>query len=176
MDIRDYANNRFDVSADVPSADYAAENAFMQAAVEEARIGIYNGDGGPFGSVVVKDGVIIGRGHNRVIADNDSTCHGEIAAIRDAEKNFHTYDLKGCEIYTTGEPCPMCLGACLWANIRKVYYGCSLEDNESIGFRDRKFDEFLGIKKEVRDYMIQTDREACLSLFDEYRSLDRVNY
>ena len=114
---------------------------FMEMAVKEAREGIAKRDGGPFGAVVVKDGEMIASGHNRVLANNDSTCHGEIDAIRKAEGLLGTYDLTGCELYTTGEPCPMCLAAIMWANIGKVYYGCRLSDNEGIGFRDAKFNQ-----------------------------------
>lgn len=108
---------------------------FMQLAIDEARQGIAAGDGGPFGSVIVKNGEIVGRGHNRVIAKNDPTCHGEMEAIRAACRNLNTYDLTGCELYTTAEPCPMCLGAILWSNISAVYYGCTRQDSAAIGFR-----------------------------------------
>ena len=111
----------------------------MFVAIEEARYGINHGHGGPFGAVVVKDGEIIGRGHNQVILNNDPTCHGEMMAIHDACKKLGTFDLSGCEIYTTGEPCPMCMGAILWANFEKVYFGCNVIDTEDIGFRDNKF-------------------------------------
>ncbi len=145
-----------------------AENPFMQAAIEEALQGIRNLHGGPFGAVVVKNGEIVGRGHNRVIADHDPTCHGEVAAIRNACANLETWDLTGCEIYTTGEPCPMCLYACLWANIEKIYYGCTLADNSLIGFRDQLFEDLTGGRKRLENYLVCIDREACLELFREY--------
>ena len=110
----------------VPEPGYSADNEYMKLAIDEAREGIYNSHGGPFGSVIVKDDEIVGRGHNMVLKNNDSTAHGEISAIRDAEKRLKTFDLSGCELYTTGEPCPMCLAACMWANIDKVYYGCTM--------------------------------------------------
>ena len=87
---------------------------FMRQAIAEAREGIHAGHGGPFGTVIVKDGKIVGRGHNCVLSLNDPTCHGEVAAIRDAGKKLGTFDLSGCELYTTGEPCHMCLCACMW--------------------------------------------------------------
>ncbi len=93
---------------------------YMRLAIDEAREGIRSGHGGPFGSVIVKDGEIIGKGHNMVLKNNDSTAHGEVSAIRNAESNIKSFDLTGAEIYTTGEPCPMCLAACMWANISKV--------------------------------------------------------
>lgn len=157
---------------DPPTASDRAQNAYMQEAIDEARRGIYAGDGGPFGSVIVKDGAIIGRGHNRVLADNDPTCHGEIAAIRDACRALNTYDLTGCTLYTTGEPCPMCLCASMWANIDAVYYGCTIADNADIGFRDEKFDGLLGGRAQLSSYLLCIDREACRKLFDEYKSIE----
>lgn len=149
---------------------------FMRLAIEEAREGIRNGHGGPFGSVIVRDGRIVGRGHNRVLANNDPTCHGEVAAIRDACNNLDTFDLTGCEIYTTGEPCHMCLCACMWANISKIYYGCTIADNDRIGFRDEKFDRIFGGREKLGDYMVECDREECLELFEEYISTEHKNY
>lgn len=148
----------------------------MRLAIEEAREGIRNGHGGPFGSVIVRDGRIVGRGHNRVLANNDPTCHGEVAAIRDACNNLDTFDLMGCEIYTTGEPCHMCLCACMWANISKIYYGCTIADNDRIGFRDEKFDRIFGGREKLGDYMVECDREECLELFEEYISTEHKNY
>jgi guanine deaminase len=159
-----------------PAADYHAENEYMEIAIAEAREGIYNSHGGPFGSVIVRDGKIIGQGHNMVLKNNDSTCHGEIAAIRAAESSIGSYDLTGAVLYTTGEPCPMCLAACMWANIELVYYGCTIEDNEMIGFRDKKFDEMFGGRENFAGYLIEIDRAACLKLFEEYNGMDAENY
>lgn len=151
-------------------------NRYMKLAIDEARTGIQSGHGGPFGSVIVKDGKVVGRGHNCVLKDNDATCHGEVAAIRDAGKNLGTFDLSGCTIYTTGEPCHMCLCACMWANISKIYYGCTIEDNGLIGFRDDKFNDIFGGRDKLGDFLQEIDREACLELFKEYRSLDAKKY
>ncbi len=149
----------------------------MQEAIAEARQGIYAGDGGPFGSVIVKDREIIGSGHNHVLANNDPTCHGEIDAIRKTCETLGTYDLSGCTLYTTGEPCPMCLCACMWANIDLVYYGATIADNAEIGFRDERFDNLLGGRENIADYLVCIDREACLELFAEYNSIaGRVIY
>ncbi|MCR4690810.1 MAG: nucleoside deaminase [Lachnospiraceae bacterium] len=148
----------------------------MQMAIDEARSGIHNGHGGPFGSVIVKEGKILAKGHNTVLSGIDSTAHGEINAIRKAERTIGSHDLKGCEIYTTGEPCPMCLAACLWANIDRVYYGCTIADNADIGFRDELFDQKFGGRRGLEDYLIKTDREACLKLFDEYNGLNPQKY
>ncbi len=155
----------------VPTAVYSAKNKYMQMAIDEARQGIYNGDGGPFGSAIVLNGEVIGTGHNRVLADHDPTCHGEVMAIRNATRKLGTHDLSGSVIYTTGEPCPMCLCACMWANINHIYYGCTIDDNASIGFRDSRFDELLGGRQGVADYLAEMDRDACLELFDEYNNL-----
>ena len=153
-----------------------AGNKFMQKAIEEARKGIRAGHGGPFGSVIVKDGEIIAVGHNKVVKNNDPTCHGEVATIRAACAKLDTFDLTGCEIYTTGEPCHMCLCACMWANISKIYYGCTIADNDRIGFRDDKFNDIFGGREKLGDYLMELDREACLDLFEEYLTLDRTAY
>ncbi|MCQ2136691.1 MAG: nucleoside deaminase [Bacteroidales bacterium] len=149
---------------------------YMRLAIEQAREGIHAGHGGPFGSIIVKDGVIVGRGHNRVVADNDPTCHGEVAAIRDAGRNIGSFDLSGCTLYTTGEPCHMCLCACMWANISKIYYGCTIADNGMIGFRDDKFNDIFGGREKLGDLMEELDREECLELFKEYLSLSHESY
>ena len=120
---------------------------------------------------IVMEGKVVGRGHNEVIKQNDSTCHGEVMAIRDACKNLGTYDLSGCELYTTAEPCPMCRGAILWSNIRKVYFGCNIADTDSIGFRDKVFYE------SPEDISEELDRKECLEVFEEYRAInDKKNY
>jgi guanine deaminase len=150
-------------------------NEYMKLAIEEATYGIEHAHGGPFGAVIVKDGKVIGKGHNQVLKNNDPTCHGEIMAIHDACKNLGTFDLSGSVIYTTGEPCPMCLGAILWANIGKVYYGCNVIDTEKIGFRDEKFYE-LSKPERKGDFVKELDRDACLKLYDEYLTLNPKNY
>ena len=161
---------------EIPACDYQAANPFMNLAIAEARTGIHLGHGGPFGAVVVRDGTVIGRGHNMVLVAHDSTCHGEISAIRHAEERLGTHDLSGCELYTTGEPCPMCLAAIMWANIRKVYFGATIHDNALIGFRDEIFDRMFGDRRAFRELLTPLDREACLRLFDEYRNLPKTLY
>lgn len=149
---------------------------FMKIAIREAKKGIRAGHGGPFGAVIVKNDVIVGKGHNQVIKKNDPTCHGEMMAIHDACKKLGTFDLSGCDIYTTGEPCPMCMAAILWANISKVYYGCNVDDTEKIGFRDSKF---YNMQKDgsIHDNVVELDRKACLKLYDEYSKIsDKKNY
>lgn len=142
---------------------------FMDEALKEAYEGIKEGHGGPFGAVIVKDGKIVGRGHNRVLFKHDPTCHGEMEAIRDACTNLQSHDLSGCEIYTTAEPCPMCLGGILWANISKVYYGCTVDDTDKIGFRDDTFYDFLNGKGNILS-MEETARKECQDLFAQYIS------
>ena len=151
-------------------------NKYMRMAINEAKKGIRNGHGGPFGAVIVKDGVVVGKGHNQVVKNNDPTCHGEIMAIHKACKKLGTFDLSGCEIYTTGEPCPMCMSAILWANIEKVYYGCNILDTEDIGFRDKKFYEMQQIDAR-KQFVHELDRKQCLKLYGDYKRItDKVNY
>ena len=150
-------------------------NKFMKIAIKEAEKGILAKHGGPFGAVIVKDGKIVSKGHNHVVANNDPTCHGEVDAIRKACKKLGTFDLSGCEIYTTGYPCPMCFCAILWANIDKVYYGCNTTDTEIIGFRDKQFEESIPQKK--IDMCVEMDRTECLKLYEMYNNiLDKTNY
>lgn len=142
---------------------------YMDEAVREAYEGIRSGHGGPFGCIIVKNGRIVGRGHNRVLLKHDPTCHGEMEAIRDACSRLGTEDLSGCELYTTAEPCPMCLGGILWANIKRVYYGCSRQDTHGIGFRDDVFYKYLDGEGDILE-LSECGREACLELFEEYSS------
>ena len=149
----------------------------MQEAITEAYNGIQNQEGGPFGSVVVKNGEIVGKGHNQVLLLNDPTCHGEVQAIRNACQTLNTYDLSDCELYTTGEPCPMCLAACKWANLKKVYYGCTIQDNADIGFRDELFYNLFGINKSlVTDFLECMERDACKELFETYKKSEKTMY
>ncbi len=153
-------------------------NKFMKVAIEEAENGINRGHGGPFGAVVVKNGEIIGRGHNHVVTDSDPTCHGEIDAIRNACRNIDSFSLEGADIYTTSEPCPMCLAAILWANINHVYYGCTIKENDMIGFRDEVFyNQMLISTKNLEKKLTQIDHDECLKLFEKYMKIkDKVNY
>lgn len=149
-------------------------NRYMELALAEAYTGIELGDGGPFGCVIVRDGKIVGTGHNQVVGTNDVTAHGEMVAIRDACKALNTFDLSGCELYTTGYPCPMCMSAIRWANISKVYYGCNTSDTESIGFRDKLFEE---TDPENTVEFIEYGRQECLKLYDKYRNkTNKINY
>lgn len=150
---------------------------FMALAVEEARKGIKEGHGGPFGAIIVKDGEVVGRGHNEVLHTQDATAHGEVMAIHDASRRLGTFDLSRCELYTTGYPCPMCLGAILWSNIGKVYYGCTAKDTEEvINFRDSAFYELLRDEKRLGEFCQELSREECLALYEEYRAMEARRY
>lgn len=120
------------------------EEKFMEAAIALAESGATNGEGGPFGCVIVKDDKIIGQGNNKVISRNDPTAHAEIIAIRDACKNLDSFQLDDCEIYTSCEPCPMCLGAIYWARPKVIYYGNTKEDAAKIGFDDSMIYDEIG--------------------------------
>lgn len=139
-------------------------NKYMKRANELAKYSMDNNKGGCFGSVIVKDGVIVGEGYNTVTSDNDPTRHGEINAIKNTCKNMSTFDLSGCELYTSAYPCPMCLGAIMWANIKTVYYGATAQDTENIGFRDDFMYEWLNNKNEDFLRLIEMDRKECIEV------------
>jgi guanine deaminase len=151
-------------------------NKFMKMAINEARLGIKNNHGGPFGSVIVKGDKVIAKGHNQVLKNNDPTCHGEIDAIRKCSHKLNTYDLTGCILYTTGEPCDMCLSACMWANISKIYYGATIKDNSKLGFRDQAFNKYFNKRQKLKNYLINIDRDECLALFNDYQKTDNIKY
>ncbi len=150
----------------------------MRLAVEEAQNGIRNNHGGPFGVVIVRNGEVIASNHNRVLETNDPTAHAEINAIRDATKKLGRFDLSDCEIYSTCEPCPMCLGVVHWAKMKKMIYGCVQADAAAIGFDDQFiYDVIRGTAKNPQVEMIQTDRNECLKPFKEWKEKeDRVQY
>lgn len=116
---------------------------YMKIAISKAKENILNGKGGPFGAVIVKDGTLIAAAGNRVTSTNDPTAHAEIVAIREACRALETFDLTGCEIYASCEPCPMCLGAILWARLGKLYYAADRHDAANAGFDDAKFYEAI---------------------------------
>lgn len=134
--------------------------------------------GGPFGAVVYKNGKIVGKGVNRVIGNMDPTAHAEIEAIRNACKNLRTHDLTGCELYATGFPCPMCMSAIIWANIKKVYYSADYEDANKLGFRDDYIYKF--IKNGQKDQKIleleQISKEEVVKLYETYSKIDKEIY
>ncbi len=149
----------------------------MELAINKAKETMNQNMGGPFGCVILdKDNNVLAITSNTVLKDNDPTAHGEINAIREASKKLGTYDLSGCTLYTTSYPCPMCLGAIIWSNIKKVYYGTSLEDAERIGFRDDFIYEYLKGNNVGILNIEQIDRGACLQLFNEYQRKDKIIY
>lgn len=142
-------------------------NIAINAALENVQIH----NGGPFGAVVVKDGKIIGVGRNQVTATNDPTAHAEVQAIRNACQNLQTFQLDGCEIYTSCEPCPMCLGAIYWARPKAVYYACTKEDAAKIGFDDHFIYEQLELPKHLRSIkMIQISPDHASAPFQAWTS------
>ena len=146
-------------------------NNYFEEAIKIARNGINNKEGGPFGAVVVnKDGKIVGYGNNKVLINNDPTAHAEVTAIRDACKNLNTYDLTGCSIYTTSEPCPMCLSAIIWSNIKDVYFSTYRKEVTSIGFRDDYIYNYLeGKNKDVLNIK-KIDNIDCKKLLNDYQN------
>lgn len=161
-----------------PLLDNERAEGFMRRAIELGRNGMMAGDGGPFGAVIVKDGAVVGEGWNRVVATNDPTAHGEIVAIRNACQKAKAFSLKGCELYTSGEPCPMCLSAIYWARLERVFYGFSLRDAADIGFDDRYIYEEL--TKRIQQRKIpetQILREEALKMLKAYAAdPKRVKY
>ena len=150
---------------------------FMAKAIE-LSVNSANTIGGPFGSVIVKDNKIIAEGSNKVTFSNDPTAHGEVVAIREACKKLNTFDLSGCEIYTSCEPCPMCLSAIYWSRLDKIYYANTREDAKNIDFDDSFI--YLEIPKKISDRkikMIQMLRDDALKAFEIWsKKTDKIKY
>lgn len=146
------------------------EKKFMERAIELAHNGMQKNQGGPFGCVIVKNGSIIAEGNNRVNSDNDPTAHAEIVAIRNACKTLDDFQLNDCEIYTSCEPCPMCLGAIYWARPNRVFYAATREDAAKAGFDDDFIYQELDISPKERSIpMIPAERESALKLFVDWK-------
>ena len=148
-------------------------NKYMKIAKELSEDNLKTNVGGPFGACVVKDGKIIGKGSNHVLSNNDPTAHAEVMAIRDACKNINSYDLNGCELYTSCYPCPMCLSAIIWSNIKKVYYGNTKEDAANIGFRDDYIYSYIkSLTDNTNDNSVLKleciDREETIEKFNQF--------
>jgi len=150
----------------------------MREAIRLAAEGVRRGDGGPFGAVVVRDGEIIGRGWNRVVAQQDPTAHAEVNAIRDACRRLGDFRLAGCRLYTSCEPCPMCLAAAYWARLEQVWYAATGEDAEAVGFDDSHIRQQLAEPRERRLLpQGQLLREEALEVFRQWRNSGlRVDY
>jgi tRNA(Arg) A34 adenosine deaminase TadA len=151
---------------------------FMTRAGELARENVKNGTGGPFGCVIAKDGKIIAEGANHVTTANDPTAHAEVVAIRNACIALGSFQLDGCEIYTSCEPCPMCLGAIYWARPEKVYYSSTKDDAKNIGFDDRFIYEEIGKKYTDRSipFLRLEDEEAAKAFTDWTAKNDKIEY
>ena len=153
------------------------KNVFMMRAIE-LSIESAKSKGGPFGSVIVKNNKIIAEGSNKVTMNNDPTAHGEIVAIRQACKNFNNFDLSGCELYSTCEPCPMCLSAIYWAHIDKIYYANTRNDAKKIDFDDSLiYSELQKNLKKRKIPMVQMMREEALKAFEIWdKKVDKIKY
>ena len=151
---------------------------FMQKAIDVALQGMDAGKGGPFGAVVVKNGEVVAAGCNEVTSTNDPTAHAEVVAIRKACMELETFQLEGCELYTTCEPCPMCLGAIYWARPDVVYFGSLKEDAAGVGFDDEFIYEEIDLDFDKRKIkFVQIDREKTISLFEKWQNKnDKVDY
>ena len=151
---------------------------FMQEAVKVALKGVLGNEGGPFGCVIVKDGEIIGRGNNKVTSTNDPTAHAEIVAIKEACEHLGSFQLEGCEVYTSCEPCPMCLGAIYWARPDRVYYGSNQADAANIGFDDEFIYKEIPLPYNERSIPFeQLARDKALEPFKEWaKKEDKIEY
>lgn len=154
------------------------ELQFMQEAIDEGLKGMNANEGGPFGCVIVLNNKIVGRGHNNVLSSNDPTAHAEVTAIRDACKNLNTFQLTDCEVYTSCEPCPMCLGAIYWARPQKIYYANNRQDAANIGFDDSLIYNEINTPLENRRIAIECiGRNEALKMFDQWKNkLDKTDY
>lgn len=157
-------------------------NKYMKIAKELSEENLKTNKGGPFGACIVNNGNIIGKGSNHVLSDNDPTAHAEIIAIRNACKNINSYDLSDCELYTSCYPCPMCLSAIIWSNIKKVYYGNTKEDATNIGFRDDYiYDYIKKLTDNIEDSAVLSlkcmDREETIETFNKFlEKNDKIIY
>ncbi|TAE32959.1 MAG: nucleoside deaminase [Cytophagales bacterium] len=154
------------------------DEQFLREAIRLAREGMNTGKGGPFGSVVVKDGQIVGRGSNEVTSTNDPTAHAEVVAIRDACRNLQTFQLDGCTLYASCEPCPMCLGAIYWARPSRIVYGSFHSDAAGAGFDDQFIYEEIDKPRERRSIpMTQALRDEANMVFAEWKEkVDKTKY
>lgn len=142
----------------------------MLQAIDLAKKGMLAGNGGPFGCIIVKDGKIVGQGSNMVLKTKDPTAHAEVVAIRDACKNLDNFQLDGCEVYTSCEPCPMCLGAIFWARPSKVFYACTKNDAAEAGFDDDFIYQEIEVKPADRKIpMNSLLREESLKAFELWK-------
>ncbi|MCK5134991.1 MAG: nucleoside deaminase [Bacteroidales bacterium] len=148
--------------------------AYLKLAIDEASVGIKAGEGGPFGALIVKDGKIIGKGHNTVLKSHDPTAHAEVNAIRNACRNVKEHHLTDAVIYSNFEPCPMCLAAIYWADIRTLYFCAGHDEAEKIGFMDKILYEEISLPMEKRKMKsARIVLQEMASLLDEWNRMDR---
>ena len=155
-----------------------SKEAFMQEAVRLANEGVRSGRGGPFGCVIVRNGNVIGRGNNRVTSSNDPTAHAEVVAIRDACAALSTFQLDDCELYTSCEPCPMCLAAIYWARIPQIFYGNTRADAAAIGFDDDFIYQQIPLAPEKRTLRMEAfqHEEAQVTFREWAAKTDKIRY
>ena len=155
-----------------------SHNEYMKEAIKQSKKGMNTNEGGPFGAIVVKNNQIVGRGNNKVTSSNDPTAHAEVVAIRDACNNLGTFQLDGCVLYTSCEPCPMCLGAIYQARPDKVFYANTREDAADIGFDDNFIYNEINIPMEKRQIAFeQIQRENAMKVFQEWKlKTDKIDY
>ena len=154
------------------------KTTYMREAIRLSRDKMRRNAGGPFGAIIVRRGKIVGRGWNRVTSANDPTAHAEVMAIRDACRRLKTFRLDDCEIYTSCEPCPMCLAACYWARLRKIYYANTRRDAAKIGFDDEwLYREIARPVSRRKLPMKQLFRKDALEVFAEWKNKpDKIRY
>lgn len=150
---------------------------FMRKAITESRINLTSGQGGPFGAIIVRGDTVIAQAHNLVLETNDPTMHAEIAAIRIATQKLGTFDLSDCELYTSCEPCPMCLSAMMWAKIKRFYYGNTRSDAAKIGFDDQNIYDYLAGNPTAIDIQgNQCCQSEALEVFADWAGEKRKQY
>ena len=159
-------------------SEFKMKEFFISMAAGLARHAVDNGLGGPFGAVVVKDGEVVGEGYNMVTSSNDPTAHAEVVAIRDACRRLGTYQLTGCEIYSSCEPCPMCLGAVYWARPQALYYGSTRNDAAAAGFDDEFIYREIALPDTERKIpFVLLDHPDSVEVFELWKSLEnKIRY
>jgi guanine deaminase len=154
------------------------EQKFLERAIELSRQGMQSGKGGPFGCVIVKDGKIIGEGYNQVVTTNDPTAHAEVVAIRSACNTLNSFQLTGCDVYASCEPCPMCMGAIYWARPRRVIYANTKKEAAAINFDDKFiYDEIEKPCNERAIEFIHHPLKKAIEVFDEWKMMEnKIEY
>jgi len=170
-------SNRLRQSAPVDSSD-SVHQQWMTEAIMIGRAGMQENGGGPFGAVIVRDGQLVGRGWNQVTRNLDPTAHAEVTAIREACRELARFDLRGCDLYTSCEPCPMCLAAIYWARVDRIFFGCTRTDAAAAGFDDEFLYQQIGLEHSARSLpMAQIGREAAMQLFADWAvKPDKIPY